>query len=92
MLNEQNCSTCIWWERMGPKLANAVRDPSASEQVGTCQVRAPIVVQGNSPFPVSMFPETHESRFCGDWEGLGDYDDGDGGERVVPFAINRLAA
>lgn len=88
---EQTCATCIWWERMAPRLANAARDPSARYEVGTCQARSPVVIQGNSPFPVSMFPETHESRFCGDWEGEGDFDDGDGGERIIAFPLNRPA-
>ncbi len=80
---EQNCGSCVWWERGGPRLANAERDPSCPAGVGTCQLRAPVVIQGNSPFPVSMFPQTHESRFCASWDGV-EYGggDGDGGERV----------
>lgn len=93
---EQTCATCIWWERQGPRLANASRDPSAAVDVGTCQSRSPVVIQGNSPFPVSLFPTTHESRFCGEWEGVGDTDDGGGGETVVPFRMpppaNKIAA
>jgi hypothetical protein len=92
---EQNCASCIFWKRMGPRLSNAMRDPSAAADTGTCQAHAPIVVEGNSAFPVSMFPTTHESRFCGDWEGQAHPGpDGDGGERVVPFptASARVAA
>jgi hypothetical protein len=62
-----SCATCRHWRRMGPRLANAQRDPSAASDEGTCERRAPSVVQGNSPFPVSMFPVTHESRGCGEW-------------------------
>lgn len=62
-----SCATCRHWHRTGPKLANAQRDPSCAADEGTCQRRAPSVVQGNSPFPVSMFPVTHESRGCGEW-------------------------
>ena len=61
------CATCRHWHRTGPKLANAQRDPSCAADEGTCQRRAPSVVQGNAPFPVSMFPATHESRGCGEW-------------------------
>ncbi|WP_267378098.1 MULTISPECIES: hypothetical protein [unclassified Sphingomonas] len=53
-----------------------------------------IVVQGNSAFPVSMFPRTHETRFCGDWQGS-TYGGGDDGERIVvafPTAVSRAAA
>lgn len=90
---DQSCATCIWWERKGPRLANASRDPSAAHDTGTCQAHAPIVVQGNSPFPVSMFPVTHESRFCGDWEGEYQGGDSDGGEKVIAFSTaNRVAA
>lgn len=88
---EQTCATCIWWERQGPRLANAVRDPSASPATGTCQVRAPVVVQGGG-FPVTLFPVTHESRFCGEWEGLDEGGDGDGGERVITFPVERRVA
>lgn len=80
----RNCGSCIWWERQGPQLSKATRDPSAAIDTGTCQAHAPVVVQGNSPFPVSMFPVTNESRCCGEWQG----DEAGGpndGETVVPF-------
>lgn len=89
---EQNCSTCIWWERMGPRLSNASRDPSSPSDCGTCQARAPVVVPGSGQFPVSMFPVTHESRFCGDWEGMGEgAPDPDDGERIIAFPLARPA-
>lgn len=90
-----SCASCRHWRRMGPKLANAQRDPSAAQDEGTCERRAPSVVQGNAAFPVSMFPVTHESRGCGEWRGKAHPGpDGDGGERVVPFpgAPARIAA
>jgi hypothetical protein len=62
-----SCATCRHWRRMGPRLSNAQRDPSCAADEGTCERRSPSVVQGNSPFPVSMFPVTHESRHCGEW-------------------------
>lgn len=78
-----SCATCRHWRRMGPKLANAQRDPSAAQDEGTCERRSPSVVQGNSPFPVSMFPVTHESRGCGEWVARTGAGGGpDGGERV----------
>ncbi|WP_242186557.1 hypothetical protein [Sphingomonas sp. CARO-RG-8B-R24-01] len=89
---DQSCATCGWWERCGPKLANATRDPSSGYDLGTCQLHAPVVIQGDAPFPVSMFPQTHESRFCGDWEARQGGGGGDGGERIVAFPIDRMAA
>jgi hypothetical protein len=77
-----SCATCRHWRRMGPRLANAQRDPSAASDEGTCERRSPSVVQGNSPFPVSMFPVTHESRGCGEWVAHNGAGGGpDGGER-----------
>ncbi len=77
------CASCRHWHRTGPKLANAQRDPSCAADEGTCQRRAPSVVQGNSPFPVSMFPVTHESRGCGEWVARTGAGGGpDGGERA----------
>ena len=74
----KNCATCVYWQRLGPQLANAKRDPGAGEGTGTCQARSPAVVNSEH-FPVSMFPQTHESRFCGEWEGtLARPDDGGG--------------
>ena len=89
------CGDCLWWQRCGPKLANATRDPSSPADVGSCQARSPVVVQGDGPFPVSMFPQTHESRMCGEWVSSEDEDDGGphgGGQRVIAFPANRIAA
>jgi hypothetical protein len=95
-----SCATCRHWRRMGPKLANAQRDPSCASDQGTCERRAPTVVQGDLPFPVSVFPVTHESRGCGEHAARSHDGGPDGGERagqggsdersVTPF--RRIAA
>lgn len=87
MLSGRSCATCAWWTRKGPRLASASRNPAAAESTGTCQAHAPVVAQvlgGGRPLPVSVFPETHESRFCGEWRAIGG--GGDDGERVLPFS------
>ncbi len=38
---------------------------------------------------MSEFPETHESRFCGEWKGR--EGGGDDGERIVAFPAKRAA-
>jgi hypothetical protein len=88
----RNCASCVWWQRQGPQLSKAVRDPSSPPSQGTCQVHAPVVVQSTGAFPVSMFPVTHEARSCGDWQGRGEGGGPDGGETVVPFPTSRIAA
>lgn len=77
----QKCATCAHWQRMGARLSSATRDPGAAADTGTCQVRAPVVVQGEGPFPVSLFPVTHETRHCGDWASPAS-DGPNGGERA----------
>ena len=88
MICGQTCASCRWWERKGPRLANASRDPSAATDTGTCQVHAPVVLQGSAEFPVSLFPVTHDSRHCGDWRPFGGGDPDDG-ETIVAFPISR---
>ncbi|MEH3122416.1 MAG: hypothetical protein PGN16_10640 [Sphingomonas phyllosphaerae] len=94
MTDCRRCATCTWWQRMGPRLANASRDPSASFEEGTCQAHAP-VVQAAQTFPVSVFPVTHEDRFCGDWKAR-DGGGPDGDERIIAFPLtptaNKVAA
>lgn len=86
------CATCIWWKRSAPKLACAIRDPSASAKVGICHLNPPVVVQAVSAFPVTVFPETHESRFCGYWTEVDNFGGPGGGERkVVPFKQREAA-
>lgn len=89
--SDQICATCVWWTRSAPKLANAIRDPSAAFELGTCQVNPPVVVQGSGSFPVPMYPETHESRFCGRWAPTEGSDDPDDGERNI-ILLRRKAA
>lgn len=79
-----NCATCIWWKRQGAQLAIATRDPSCPRDVGVCHAHGPSVGQFTPDFPVSLFPRTHETRFCGEWQGM-DYDGGGGERIVVPF-------
>jgi hypothetical protein len=89
----RTCATCAWWQRRGPKLANASRDPSAASDEGTCQRRAPVIVHDPRSFPVTMFPVVLEHRFCGDWRAKHEGDGPDDGERVVAFpGANRVAA
>ncbi len=88
----QTCATCVWWRRQGPKLSKAVRDPSAARDTGTCQLHAPVVVQMHSAFAEALFPVTHESRFCGDWDGVDEGGGGDDGECIIAFPIARKAA
>ncbi len=83
-----NCGSSRFWTRSGPRLANATRDPRASADVGTCQVHGPTVVIC-AGLATSEFPQTHESRFCGDWKGR--EGGGDDGERVLPFPARRAA-
>lgn len=75
------CASCTWWQRSGPKLANASRDPSASPMLGVCHFNPPVVVNADSAFPVPLAPETHETWFCSRWQNC----DGGagGGERTV---------
>lgn len=84
----RNCGSCTWWERQGPQLAKATRDPSAPVDTGTCQAHAPVVMQTADRFPVSLFPVTHETRCCGEWKAIGGSGPDDG-ERapssVTPF-------
>jgi len=91
----QTCGTCVWWNRSGPRLANAERDPSSGNNLGTCELHPPVVVGGRfDNFPYTVYPQTHTSRTCGSWRGVEDSGDGDGGERVIAFpaAANRIAA
>ncbi|MDQ0249213.1 hypothetical protein J2W22_001260 [Sphingomonas kyeonggiensis] len=90
MPDPRTCAACAWWKRSAPKLANALRDPSASEVVGVCHLNPPVVVQGNAAFPVTLYPETHESRFCGSWRDASDGPTG-GARTVVEFKPREAA-
>ena len=88
-----NCASCVWWKREGARLATATRDPSCAQDVGTCHAHSPVPFQIDAVFPVTIWPTTHESRFCGDWQGISG-GSGDGGERIIAFPspANRIAA
>lgn len=73
------CATCLFWQRGGSMISAAARDPAATDDVGSCNVRSPFVAP-SIHFPVGVFPQTHANRFCGDYEPR-DEDDGDDGER-----------
>jgi hypothetical protein len=83
---EQNCGSCIWWERQGARLAEGERNPASPITVGTCQFHPP-AIQYHPEFPLTVFPQTHESRFCGSWEGVEEGGGGDGGEKVIAFPL-----
>jgi hypothetical protein len=62
------CATCAYWTEGASPLATAApdRNPLANPNVGTCSLYAPVVAE-TQWFPVSMFPEVHGDRVCGDW-------------------------
>jgi hypothetical protein len=79
------CASCIYWQRKGHETAAATIDASGPADVGTCHFYPPRVADVG-PFAAGMWPRTHESRWCGEWEGP----EPDDGERasdtnVVPF-------
>lgn len=93
------CGNCRWWEPQAPSLATATERYSVSPGVGACHARAPVVFNqgpGLSPQEVTLFPETHQDRFCGDWDAPVEDDDPDDGEEVatgdvVPFMRSAAA-
>jgi len=94
---ERRCATCRFWNRQGPQIANATRDPSVSIEEGTCEAHSPVLIhveagQGavSARWPVPLFPRTHESRSCGEWEPR-DGDGGDDGERIIVFPLDRAS-
>jgi hypothetical protein len=89
---EQTCATCHWWRRKGPRIADAIRDPSCPSDTGTCELHAPAVFQVAPTMCAPLYPTTHETRRCGDWRGKDGAGGGDGGERVVSFPSERRAA
>ena len=78
-LRPERCGTCAYWSQ-GPAIAAAVRRPAGSDENLGCCHRDPPTHWGNH-FPVSVFPEVHAHRFCGDWMPAGE-PDGDGREGV----------
>jgi hypothetical protein len=82
-LRPDRCETCTWWSRGAPRLSTGFGDASATPHIGTCQNRTPEVFLSAGPgFPISIWPETHAHRFCGDWVGEDEVHGPDGGEEV----------
>lgn len=78
------CATCRWFAKGAPALAAATLNATTKPGVGTCQLYAPVLAETRW-FPVSMFPEVHAERWCGDWQ---EGDDPDDGERAaVPAEV-----
>ena len=92
MTCERVCANCANWSNTEPSMSTGIRRPrGANEEIGTCLLSGPTVVS-LAGIIVSVFPETHADRHCGDWT---EEDDGgpDDGETVVPFPTTaRLAA
>lgn len=92
---ERRCATCRFWSRQGAEIANAIRDPGCPDDEGTCEAHAPVPVAveagthgASARWSVPLFPRTHETRSCGEWEpreGGG----GDDGERIIVFPLDR---
>lgn len=78
---DQCCETCRFWERKGPQLSAATRDPSEKNWLGTCQIEPPKLMM-MSGILVGLWPQTPASRFCGEWEPVFSGDDPDDGERA----------
>lgn len=95
---DRRCSTCYWWTEQ-PALATGVKRPlGADPALGCCTIRPPQVFSMMG-MGVSLFPETHSLRVCGDWQRdeVLDWDEDDtgtgrGGKTVVPFPGGRPAA
>lgn len=94
---ERRCATCRFWNRQGPEIANATRDPRCPPDEGTCEAHTPTPVAveagcatASARWSVPLFPRTHETRSCGEWEPRDD-DGGDDGERIIVFPIRRPA-
>lgn len=77
------CRTCDHWHEGESPLAAATpeRYPLAKPSIGTCTLYAPVVAE-TKWFPVTVFPEVHAERTCGDWTPRAPADPDDG-ERVT---------
>lgn len=83
ILREHRCDTCAFWRQGAPTSAIAWVNPLAAADIGSCEARPPAIVP-TKWFAVSMFPQTHASRGCAEWERVDDDDPG-GGESVQPI-------
>ena len=85
-MSADTCSTCAHWRRQAPTIATAIRRASPAPDVGTCQLIAPGVFM-QAGIPVTLWPETHADRTCGDWMVSGPFDPNGGEEmnNIVPL-------
>lgn len=51
------CSTCRFWQPITPQWPD----------LGSCVRRAPL--PSKTPMQQAQWPTTHESNWCGEWEG-----------------------
>ncbi|QTH21969.1 hypothetical protein HRJ34_00045 [Rhizorhabdus wittichii] len=72
------CADCVHWDRGGASIATATRDPSVGPDIGTCCVMPPQLARSGPYWATAIYPQTHASRFCGEWEPIPD--NGGGGE------------
>ncbi|MDO7843429.1 hypothetical protein [Sphingomonas immobilis] len=86
------CEICRHWHRASPPLATGTRNRREDPNVGACQLYPPVLAE-TKWFPVSMFPEVHASRVCGEWEEVyPGHDGGGGGEEIAPDNVVKLSA
>ena len=86
-MSAATCSTCAHWHRAAPPLATAIRHANPDQWVGTCQLLAPSLIS-QAGVPMTLFPQTHADRTCGDWMISGPHGPDDGEEidsNVVPL-------
>jgi hypothetical protein len=78
-VTDRRCETCCWWDQGGARLASAAVDPGAKPDVGVCCVDPPRLMQVTEYWSEGVFPSTHASRFCAEWQP--EIDPGGGGEQ-----------
>ena len=83
MTGDVRCATCAYWTEGASPLATAApaANPLATPGVGTCSLYPPVVIE-TTWFPVSVLPEVHGDRVCGDW--MPDFDPDDGAREDNP--------
>lgn len=62
------CANCAHWDRGAPSIATATRDLSVPPETGACCVMPPQLVREGPYWATAAYPQTHASRFCGEWE------------------------
>lgn len=83
------CGDCVHWDSGAPAIASAIKDPAVAPDLGTCCVMPPQISRAGPFWATALFPQTHASRFCGEWEAIPD-DPGGGEEQPVPKPDNVL--